>query len=69
MCRAIRRLAHFVWVQMQESGAMMAGQRIRLDSRYTGDKYTPSPLVEEDMVYIDETVTETREIHAKEVAR
>jgi hypothetical protein len=60
--RWIRRLAHVVWVQFQESGAIMAGQRIKLDARYTGDRFAPSPAVEETIT-IDETITETREVH------
>ena len=63
---AIRCIPHFVWIQFQESGAMLAGQRITLDARYTGDRFAPSPLVEEEVISIDETVTETREIHRKE---
>lgn len=66
--RLIRRLAHFVWVQFQESGAIMAGQRIQLDARYTGDNFAPSPVVDESIVYVDETVTETREVHETERA-
>jgi len=45
---------------------MLAGQRITLDARYTGDRFAPSPLVEEEVISIDETVTETRETHRRE---
>lgn len=61
--KLMRRMAHGTWVQVQESGAIMAGQQIELDPDYTGDNYAPSPAVREVFTadYTKTTTTETHE--------
>lgn len=55
---------HMMWVNFQESAAIMAGTTIELDQESTGDKYVQSPV-------IHEVRTETRTIteHARSVGR
>lgn len=59
IARTVRRFAHFVWVQEQESGAIMAGVPIDMDPAKTGDKYAPSPAVRE----VATEWTEVSEVH------
>lgn len=60
--KALRKVTHSVWVQMQESGAIRMGQRVELDPRYTGDRFTPSPAVDE-VIREDYSETETTTVH------
>jgi len=64
LVRTIKRACHALWVSMEESGAIMAGVPIELDPRYTGDKFSPSPVVRE-VVRADVSVHEHTEIHRR----
>lgn len=60
--RLTHRFGHLMWINFQESAAIMAGTTIQLDADDTGDKYARSPV-------IHEVRTETRTIteHARSV--
>lgn len=60
--RTLHKAGHAVWVQMQESGAIMSGTRVQLDWRETGDRYQPSPFVAEDVITEDYTIHETETV-------
>lgn len=58
----VRRVAHAVWVQMVESGAIRTGETVQLDPRWTGDRFSPSPAVRE-VIREDYTESTTTEVH------
>jgi hypothetical protein len=62
--RLARKFGHFMWVNFEESGAIMAGQTIEIDQSQTGEKFRRSPVITET----SETHTETT-VSARSVGR
>lgn len=58
------KFGHMMWINFQESAAIMAGTTIEVDQSDTGDEYARSPVIHEVT-----TATRTTETHARSMGR
>lgn len=63
--RVTRKFGRLMWVQFQESAAIMAGTTIELDQSKTGDKYARSPVIHETREAHVETHVTARSVGRK----